>query len=116
MHDPSGACGGGAGSKRRPPDVNRSRSPKLHMSSTPTVWPATSRDAVPIPPGKSKQVIPVPAPTVPSATSSPAFASAAFASATVTVRASAMSESSHSPTTGITVWSGSPPAASTAAW
>ena len=78
--------------------------------------PETSRDAVPMPPGKSKHIMPVPPPTLPSATSAPALASAALASATVTVRASAMSESSHSPTTGMIVWSGSPPAASIAAW
>ena len=78
--------------------------------------PSTSRDAVPIPPAKSKHVIPVPAPTVPSATSFPALASAAFTSSTVTVRESPRSESSHSPTTGITVVSGLPPAASTAPW
>ena len=96
--------------------MSRSRSPKLHMSSTPTVYPETSRDAVPMPPGNSKHIMPVPPPTLPSATSGPAFASAALASATVTVRPSAMSESSHSPTTGMTVWSGSPPAASIAAW
>ena len=116
MHEPSGGGGGSAGSKRSPPEVNRSRSPKLHMSSTPIVWPSTIRDAVPMPPGKSKHVIPVPPPTVPSANSSPAFASAALTSSTVTVRESPMSESSHSPTTGMTVLSGSPPAASTAPW
>ena len=80
------------------------------------MWPSTRREAVPIPPAKSKHVMPVPAPTVPSATSFPAFASAARASSTVTVSESPRSESSHSPTTGITVLLGLPPAASTAAW
>ena len=39
MHEPSGGGRPGAGSNRRPPTVSRSRSPKLHISSTPTVWP-----------------------------------------------------------------------------
>ncbi len=68
-----------------------------------------------MPPAKPKQVMPVPPPTPPSGTSSERSASAAWTSAAAIVRESPMSESSHSPTTGIIVRSGLPPAASTAA-
>ena len=71
---------------------------------------------MPIPPGKSKQTIPVPAPTLPSATSDPSFDSAPSTSSIATVRESAMSPSSHSPTTGSTTFSGPRPEASTPAW
>ena len=116
MHEPSAGEGVPAGSNRRPPAVNRSRSPKLHISSTPRVWSPILREAVPMPPANSKQVMPVPPPTEPSATSAVSDARARITSSTVMVRESARSESSHSPTTGIRVLSGSPPSASTAAW
>ena len=67
-----------------------------------------------MPPAKSKQVIPVPPPTPPSGTSSEG-AQRVSTSAAAIVRESPMSESSHSPTTGMIVRSGLPPAASTAA-
>ena len=75
MHEPAGAAGpdspGGAGSSRpagTPSMVSRSRSPKFVSTSTPTVCPdGTTRDAVPMPPLKPRQLIPVPAPTAPSA-------------------------------------------------
>ena len=71
------------------------------------MWPSTSRDAVPIPPAKSKQVIPVPEPTRALGDVRPGVRERrASTSSTVTVRESAMSESSHSPTTGITVFVG----------
>ena len=77
---------------------------------------ADPRDAVPMPPGKPKQTMPVPAPTLPSATSGPSAPSAPSTSPIETVRESAMSPSSHSPTTGSTTLSGPRPEASTAAW
>ena len=42
-----------------PATVSRSRLPKLVISSTPTVWPsAVTRDAVPMPPLKPRQLMP----------------------------------------------------------
>ena len=79
MHEPAGGAGlrapGPGGSSRpagTPSMVSRSRSPKLAITSTPTVYcarprRAASREAVPMPPLKPRQLIPVPAPTAPSA-------------------------------------------------
>ena len=60
-----------AGLEAVPSRSRCSRSPKLQSSSTPTWYSPTDREAVPMPPGNPKHIIPVPAPTVPSATSSP---------------------------------------------
>ena len=116
MHEPAGAGAGsyGSGGSSRPAGtpstVSRPRSPKLAITSTPTVCPdGTIRDAVPMPPLKPMHDIPVPLPTEPSGggmtwpTESRACAQAARTSAAVTCirRASDRNESSHSPTTGI---------------
>ncbi len=73
------------------------------------MWSPTTRDAVPIPPLKSKHDIPVPEPTAPSSggTSEPREAIDASQAATTSscstcmCRASLSHESSHSPTTGM---------------
>jgi hypothetical protein len=72
MQEPAGVAGPGAGGSRRPhgtpSTTSWSRVPKLVSSSTATVWPSgVTRDAVPMPPLKPRQLIPVPAPTAPSA-------------------------------------------------
>src|SRR5207248_1740478 len=63
----------------RPPSCSRSRptgtpatvncraAPKLASTRTPTVWPAATRLALPMPPFQPRQLMPVPAPTAPSA-------------------------------------------------
>jgi len=83
MHEPAGGGDGGcapvspAAAGRSLPTgtpsiVSRPRSPKLDSRSTPTVCPdGVSREAVPIPPLKPRQLIPVPAPTAPSAGAGP---------------------------------------------
>ena len=78
--------------------------PKFASTSTPTTASPATRLAVPIPPLRSKQTIPVPAPSAPSPTTPPAAASArpASAASTCTTRASLSQLSSHSPTTGMT--------------
>ena len=66
--------------------------------------PSTTREAVPMPPFHSQQIMPVPAPTAPSATG-PAVApstAARTSSAEIWVRRASLSqESSHSPTMGM---------------
>ncbi len=70
--------------------VSRSWSPKFVSVSTPTVWPdGTRRDAVPMPPLKPRQLIPVPAPTAPSAGGWGWRAAPAARAASLAVRTSA---------------------------
>src|SRR5580658_10684767 len=68
--DGAGRAGGAAGSARptaTPLTVSRSWLPKFVSTSTPTVCPdGVTRDEVPIPPLKPRQLMPVPAPTAPS--------------------------------------------------
>ena len=89
--------------------MHSSREPKLVISRTATVWSPTTRDAVPMPPLKSKHDIPVPDPTAPSSGAEPeprddiAASQAATTSScsTCMCRASFSHESSHSATTGM---------------
>jgi hypothetical protein len=89
--------------------ISSSRAPKFVIRRTATVWSPTTRDAVPIPPLKPRQDIPVPEPTAPSsgAVDDPREASAAPYAATTSScstcirRASLSQESSHSATTGM---------------
>ena len=105
---PSGDGSGGGRSVRptgTPSTVSRSAEPKLVRRRTPTVnRPSTTREAVPMPPFHSQQIMPVPAPTAPSATG-PAVApstAARTSSAEIWVRRASLSqESSHSPTMGM---------------
>ncbi len=125
MHDPAGGgtgvVGGGSGSRRptgTPSTVSRACSPKFVITRTPTVWPApVTRHAVPMPPLKPRQLIPVPDPTAPSAGRPPrrAAASASATSSRVTcMRRESLSQlSSHSATIGM-MTSSSPIAGSSA--
>ena len=123
MHDPPAAGSQSAASRflRRaagavptgtPSTVSRCRSPKFVSTSTPTVCPdGTSRDEVPMPPLKPRQLIPVPAPTAPSAGAARTCACAAARAAssatarrralTCIRRASERKLSSHSATIGM---------------
>ena len=82
---------------------SRSRQPWLACTSTPTVEPSTTREAVPIPPLKPWHCMPVPLPTPPSATEPPdADSSAAWtcSARTCIPLMSFRSPSYVSPTTG----------------
>ena len=82
---------------------SRSRQPWLACTSTPTVEPSTTREAVPIPPLKPWHCMPVPLPTPPSATGPPdADSSAAWTCSARTCMPlmSFRSPSYVSPTTG----------------
>src|SRR4029079_11873416 len=90
---------------------------------TATVYPSpVTRDAVPMPPLKPRQDIPVPAPTAPSGGREVAAHDRAAASydertsaaPTCIRRQSLRKESSHSPTTGITTSSATPRCCSSA--
>ena len=87
-----------------PSTVSRSRRPWLACRSTPTVQPpSTTRDAVPMPPLKPWQIMPVPPPTSPSATGPPrarACASRTCSAVTCRPSMSLRTPSQVSPTTG----------------
>ena len=89
------------------------------------MWPsAVTRDDVPMPPLKPRQDMPVPEPTAPSSggvlepreASAAAWAARTSSAVTCIRRQSLRNESSHSPTTGITTSSATPPSRSSSIW
>ncbi len=91
---------------RTPAMVSSLRAPWLQLSSAPTRQgvPVARREAVPMPPLKSKAIIPRPPPTPPSATGPPAAAARAAATSAAPARyrrASLSQPSKHSATQGI---------------
>ncbi len=116
MTEPASSCGVSPASSgaiispaRTPSSVNASSAPKLASTSTPSVAlsEGITREAVPMPPFRLKQLIPRPAPTLPRAKSAEAVCNASCAIASVMASAwiSFSQPSLHSSTSGLTVGS-----------